>query len=200
MSDSIAHIYGGEPHLIQYLYFMESGNEAVLTRNGSTSEINQSNRDILREIEKWLPKTKKKEKEIPGEASKEDDKNKDEDENIIEGNDAQKVGEIDREEAEKAAEMEKKIELSMLKKRLLWLKGYFYSFSEREKEQNKANYLIKVFLPIFVSCVMAFKAIESMHYFFVYNHRIEKLQEEIDKKKEEEKKKAESQKRPYEFK
>ena len=138
LSDSIAQIYRGEPHLLQYLYFIESGKEGILSKNADTKGLAHTSQVILESIEAWIPELSKKTSNI-----------------------------------------------SLLQKRLLWLKGYFYSFTKEEKRYNRATRLFKVLAPAFLVVFISYKIVDSALYNSVYHERIEAQKKALEEKEKE---------------
>ncbi|NRA45280.1 MAG: hypothetical protein HRU09_10030 [Oligoflexales bacterium] len=138
LSDSISQIYRGEPHLLQYLYFIESGKEHVLSKNAEKKELSTISQEILEAIEQWIPELSKK-----------------------------------------------KSNISLLQKRLLWLKGYFYSFTKVEKRYNRASKLFKILAPVALVALISYSVVNSFSYNSVYHERIEAQKRALEEKTKE---------------
>ena len=79
---------------------------------------------------------------------------------------------------------------SLLRKRLLWLKGYFYPFSESELEVHRVKKQGKMIGTIILGIILAYKTLETILYRDTYNERIAQQIEDIENAKKEKEEKG----------
>ena len=195
MADSLSPVYDGHDHLLQYLYFIETGEEEALTQNAFDLELRAKSFEILEKVEaNFLPQIfgKKPMTKISDDSESHHDQLNENREDTKDSQDTEGSDKSSVQSANSQDIFDK--ETSLLRKRILWLKGYFYSFSDKEMLIHKIQKQMKQLLLLVFILYASFKALESAVYRVVYNERIAFQIEQLLAEEESDDKKAKDEK------